>query len=107
MAKVIWREKASLLLEDHLDYALAEFGRKAVSNWYKEILRIETRMAIHPESFSPEPLLAHRGKTYRGAILMKNFKLIHYYDIESDTVYIDYIWDMRMNPVKLKRIKFD
>ena len=33
--------------------------------------------------------------------------LIHYYDIESDTVYIDYIWDMRMNPVKLKRIKFD
>jgi len=38
---------------------------------------------------------------------MKNFKLIHYFDVESDTVYIDYIWDMRMNPVKLKRMKFD
>ena len=37
---------------------------------------------------------------------MKNFKLIHYYDKESDTVYIDYIWDMRMNPAKLETMKF-
>ena len=48
MAKVVWREKASLLLEEHLDYALNEFGRKAVSNWYKDILRIESRMALNP-----------------------------------------------------------
>lgn len=107
MAKVIWREKASRLLEDHLDYALAEFGRKAVSNWYRDILRIETRMAIHPESFTPEPQLAHRGKVYRGAIIMKNFKLIHYYDKDCDTVYIDYIWDMRMKPIKLTKMKFE
>ena len=105
MATVIWREQASLLLEAHLDYALAEFGQKTVSNWYKEIQRIEARMAMQPESFTPEPLLAHRGKTYRGAIIMKNFKLIHYYDSESDTVYIDYIWDMRMRPAKLKMMK--
>jgi hypothetical protein len=32
MAKVVWREKALLLLEAHLDYALAEFGRKTVGN---------------------------------------------------------------------------
>lgn len=107
MAKVIWREKALPLLEVHLDYALAEFGRKAVGNWYRDIQRIETRMAMQPESYTPEPLLAHRGKMYRGATIMKNFKFIHYFDVESDTVYIDYIWDMRMNPVKLKRMKFD
>lgn len=107
MAKVVWREKASLLLEAHLDYALAEFGRKAVSNWYRDIQHIETRMAMHPESFTPEPLLAHRGKAYRGAIIMKNFKLIHYYDKGNDTVYIDYIWDMRMRPAKLKKMKFE
>ena len=106
MAKVVWREKASLLLEAHIDYALAEFGRKAVCNWYRDIQRIETRLATHPESFTPEPLLAHRGKTYRGAILMKNFKLIHFYDTESDIVYIDYIWDMRMKPAKLKKMRF-
>ena len=107
MAKVVWREKASLLLEAHLDYALTEFGEKAVSNWYRDIQRIETRMAMHPESFTPEPLLAHRGKVYRGAIIMKNFKLIHYYEKDSDTVYIDYIWDMRMSPAKLRKMKLE
>lgn len=106
MAKVIWREKASRLLEAHLEYAQVEFGQKAVENWYKDILRIETRMALHPESFTLEPLLAHRGKSYRGAIIMKNFKLIHYYDGEKDTVYIDYIWDMRMKPIRLKKEEF-
>ena len=107
MATVIWREKASLLLEAHLDYALTEFGQKAVINWYKELQRIEARMATHPESFTQEPLLAHRGKQYRGAIIMKNFKLIHYYDSKNDIVYIDYIWDMRMRPSKLKLMKFE
>ena len=38
---------------------------------------------------------------------MKNFKLIHYYDTKTDTVYIDHIWDMRMKPATLKRIKFE
>ena len=34
-------------------------------------------------------------------------KLIHYYDLDSDTVFIDYIWDMRMKPVKLRKMKFE
>lgn len=40
MAQVVWREKAARLLAAHLDYAFAEFGRKALSNWYKEIKQI-------------------------------------------------------------------
>lgn len=28
----------------------------------------------------------------------------HYFDAENDTVYIDAIWDMRMNPIKLKKM---
>ena len=39
--------------------------------------------------------------------IMKNFKLVHYYDSSNDTVYIDYIWDMRKNPARLKRMKFN
>lgn len=35
---------------------------------------------------------------------MRNFKLIHFYDSEQDTVFVDYIWDTRMNPVKLVRL---
>ena len=33
-------------------------------------------------------------------------KVVHYYDKDCDTVYIDCVWDMRMNPVKLKKMKF-
>ena len=35
---------------------------------------------------------------------MKSFQLIHYYAPDIDTVYIDAIWDMRMNPVKLDQM---
>ena len=30
-------------------------------------------------------------------------KIVHYYDAENDIVYIDTIWDMRMNPKKLQK----
>ena len=89
-------------MEAHLDYALEVFGRKTVNNWSADIRRIESRLTIFPKSFTPEPLLKNRDKEYRGAILMKNFKLIHYYDEAMDVVYIDAIWDMRMHPNKLK-----
>lgn len=102
MAQIIWNKNASLQLEAHLDYAFEVFGRKTVNNWYADIRRIESRLTIFPKSFTPEPLLKNRDKEYRGAILMKNFKLIHYYDKEKDVVYIDAIWDMRMHPAKLK-----
>ena len=62
MAQIVWKDEASVQLEKHIDYALAEFGTKAVKNWYRDILRIEDRMSAHPESFSLEPLL--KGNTY-------------------------------------------
>ena len=103
MAQIVWKKDASDLLEKHIDYALTEFGRKTVKRWYLEIKNIESRMSIHPESFSLEPLLKKKTIQYRGAVLMKNFKLIHYYDSSVDTVYIITIWDMRMSPSKLER----
>ena len=48
--------------------------------------------------------LEHRDKEYHGATIMKSFQLIHYYDHDADTVYIDTIWDMRMNPKKLEQM---
>lgn len=101
MAKIVWKETASSLLEAHLDYALVEFGRKCVSNWYRDIKHIEARLTIQPLSYPPVPILKHRNKEYRGATIMKNFQIIHYYDEPNDIVYIDTIWDMRMNPVRL------
>lgn len=104
MAKIIWNELASRQLEEHLDYALEEFGQKCVRNWYRDILRIESRLTLHPLSYPKVSVLEHREKDYRGAIIMNNFQLIHYYDANADIVYIDVIWDMRMNPIRLYRM---
>ena len=104
MAKIIWNELASRQLEEHLDYALEEFGQKCVCNWYRDILRIESRLTLHPLSYPKVSVLEHREKDYRGAIIMNNFQLIHYYDANADIVYIDVIWDIRMNPIRLNRM---
>ena len=101
MARIKWNEQASRQLEEHLDYALEEFGQKCVRNWYRDILRIESRLSIQPLSYPRVTQLENRAKVYHGATIMQSFQLIHYYDEDSDTVFIDAIWDMRMNPVKL------
>lgn len=101
MAKIVWNELAASQLEAHLDYAVEEFGQKCVSNWYRDILRIESRLTLQPLSYPKVSALSHRDKDYRGATIMKSFQLIHYYAPDIDTVYIDAIWDMRMNPVRL------
>jgi hypothetical protein len=104
MAKIIWDGLATRQLEAHLDYALEEFGQKCVRNWYRDILRIESRLTLQPLSYPKISVLEHREKDYRGATIMNNFQLVHYYDPDADTVYIDAIWDMRMNPIRLNRM---
>ena len=46
MAKITWNELASRQLEEHLDYALEEFGQKCVRNWYRDILRVATYLSL-------------------------------------------------------------
>ena len=69
MAKIVWDELASRQLESHLDYALEEFGQKCVRNWYRDILRIESRITLQPLSYPKVPFWEHRDKTYRGATI--------------------------------------
>ena len=40
-------------------------------------------------------------RKYRGAIIMKNFKIIYFYDEDSNLVRIVDLWDLRQNPRKL------
>ena len=50
------------------------------------------------------PIVAHfRNETmvFRGAIIMKNFKIIYFYDEDSNLVRIVDLWDMRQDPRKL------
>ena len=38
-------------------------------------------------------------RKYRGAIIMKNFKIIYFYNEEKDILWLD-LWDMRQDPRK-------
>ena len=71
--------------------------------WYAAKNNIERQVSMFPESFPLEPLLRHKQRIYRRAVLMKNFKIVYVYYPSSDTVRIVDIWDTRMNPETLKQ----
>ncbi len=84
-----------------IEYALQEFGLKTARKWqtqYKEIKRLLESM---PKRY---PIVAHfRNETmeFRGAIIMKNFKIIYFYNEEKDIIWLGDLWDLRQDPRKL------
>ena len=42
-----------------------------------------------------------KWRKYRGAIIMKNFKIIYFYNEEKDILWLVDLWDLRQNPRKL------
>ena len=50
------------------------------------------------------PIVAHfRNETmeFRGAVIMKNFKIIYFYNEEKDILWLVDLWDLRQDPRKL------
>ena len=50
------------------------------------------------------PIVAHfRNETmeFCGAIIMKNFKIIYFYNEEKDIIWLVDLWDLRQDPRKL------
>ena len=106
MAKINWTKKADFLFDKYVFDAYLEYGQKTSQKWLKERIAFADRVAKHPESYTPESLLAERKRLYRSCHIMRRFKIIYYYAPSSDTVHIVDIWDSRMNPETLKqRIK--
>lgn len=84
-----------------VDYALTEFGRKTARRWVESLKAIKHRMEMMPESYSFVPELL-KWRKYRGATIMKNFKVIYFYDEVKDEVRIIDLWDLRQDPRKLR-----
>ena len=101
MVAIEWSPVADLQLLENLKYAQIMFGRKTTQRWADSIASIEKRLRMAPESYPLEPLLLSNPRQYRGALLMRNFRLIHYYDKSRNVVRIMRIWDSRMNPQRL------
>ena len=90
-------------LEKVLAYAMFEFGATTVKRFNQAYQSIRNRPAIHPRSSPEEPLLKKFLRSYRSAIIMKNWKIIYRYDEEYDRIILVDLWDMRRNPKYLIR----
>lgn len=88
-------------IKKSIEYALQEFGLKTARKWqtqYKEIMR---SLEFMPKRY---PIVAHfrnERMEFRGAIIMKNFKIIYFYNEEKDILWLVDLWDMRQDPRKL------
>ena len=83
-----------------VDYALLEFGRKTAKKWIDSLIAIKHQLRLMPERYSFVPEL-QKWRKYRGAIIMKNFKIIYFYNEEKDILWLVDLWDMRQDPRKL------
>lgn len=102
MAKIIDGIIFQQELEAAIIYAHNEFGTTTAKRWYKEYTNIRKRLEKFPTSYSPVVELSSYHPDVRGAIIMRNFKILYWYDPKTDTVFLTDLWDMRKHPNKLK-----
>ena len=103
MVQIIWSKEALQQLKRHLEYSYTEFGEKTMNKFIREVEDFEERLRSFPESYRLVPELVELRQHYRGCTVMKHFFLIHYYDQTKNTIFVDYIWDLRRNPNRLKK----
>lgn len=104
MVGIIINELFTRKFNDSLDYALDVFGRKTKKAWKEEYDAILRNLSRNPEMYGIVYELGD-NPLFRGATIMKNFKIIFHYDANYNMVYIYDLWDMRQNPSKLVRLK--
>lgn len=95
-----WSQKAAKTWLKLVNYSKTEFGLKAARKLTESLENQLNRLVNNPEMGHPEPILMERKRKYRSIIFSKNFKLI--YMVSDDIILLADIWDMRMNPEKLK-----
>ena len=101
MAEVIIEKNVRTKLRKHLINAGEEFGQNTLEKWLEQIEYHKESLKKFPTSYTPIRELRDEEVIYRGCTVMKNFKLIYFYDEARDTVFIKDVWDMRRNPTNL------
>ena len=83
-----------------VDYALLEFGRKTAKKWIDSLIGIKHQLRLMPESYLFVPEL-QKWRKFRGAIIMKNFKIIYFYNVKKEILWLVDLWDLRKDSRKL------
>ncbi len=99
MSKVKWEEEARSEELKILEYAVQNYTRASYRNLYKKFRHAEINLSGQPLIGVREYYLTNRSKEYRSLYVPKYFKLIYYYDENSDTVFITDVWDTRKEPL--------
>lgn len=88
MALIVWKRKVRLQLTQQLEYARVEFRMQTARRWVEQLQLFEERIKSYPFSYTPVIELKDEPVLYRGCTIMKNFKIIYYYEESADTVVV-------------------
>ena len=93
--------RAQYQLRQIFEYIESEFGETVADSFQQEVIEKGERIRKYPDAGHPEPLLIGHKRNYRYVIIGKHNKMLYY--VSGETIVVADIWDMRMNPDKLKR----
>jgi toxin ParE1/3/4 len=98
-AKVIWTEAAIADLEVVYDF-LAEKSLTAAQQIVESILKRTSQLELFPESGMVVQSLTIGDKVYR-MLVEGNYKIVYRFQSEKMAVFIEIVFDARMDPEKL------
>ena len=96
-----WTNTAQRHWIEQLEYCAKTFGETAASEFIKNTDEKIERICKFPESGTREPLLKEKDKVFRYVLINKRIKLIYRFDEELQTVYIEDVWNIKMDPEHL------
>ena len=84
-----------------MEYCAKTFGESTASEFIKKTDEKIDRICKFPESGTREPFLKEKDPVFRYVYIQKRIKLIYRLDEELQTIYIEDVWDTRMDPQHL------
>lgn len=89
-------ERAEKSFLEIKEYITTSFGERRCEKFIKEVDEAAKILLLFPKSSQREPLLSHRKKEYRSAVIGEITKMVYF--IEDDTIFVVDFWVCRRNP---------
>lgn len=104
--KCNWTKRAMLEYKKVIKYVYDEYGLYSAQKFISSVEYLDSNLAKHPETGSPELLLANRAKYFYRSHTVGNHNKLIYIISKNGIVTIVDMWDMRRDPNRLaNRIK--
>ena len=98
---VEWTKTAQLHWIEQADYCAETFGGLFVLEFAKKAEEKIDRISKFPESGTRELLLKEKNSAFRYVFIQKRIKLIYRFDEELQTIFIEDVWNTKMDPERL------